>query len=613
MDFIKYLDCFNIKFSFYTNNTPNNQNFLGGIMTCLYLIICILVFLIVSNDDLNRMNPITTTSEIPYFERKLINMNKEKIWIPFRMVNYENQFIDHRQILYVRPYLIEGRYNESIGMDLKYTLLNYKFCNETEMINRSDLYRIDVPLNQLFCIDNDILFGGNWNFNYLNYLEINLYLCEDGVSYNISNPKCSKLVNFIKNFNSSLIFDFHFPTVQFQPKNLNKPIQIIYKNYYYRLSTYSYKIEKLYLRENIISDDKNLVKTNYKNSSFWGKSDIYSDNYFLPNEFDPIGNNSNTSRIYALNIYMDDGLVHYTRTFKKIFLIFSNLFPIFRFILFFIKKFTQHIKMSLTKKKLIELIFENSKIQIKNFVSKKLENTSKNSKDNKKNIKFIFPKKKEKGIINDKNSNKMNLIDTNKNNNVITKDINNNKINIKFHRINSIYNDSKNTNNIFKNNILSCKCKTSFNEKVNKNDISIINLKVNKNSFYETVNLKENNDKNKIIVNNKKIRSLFPYYYFFLDIIFDNLINPKKFFCLSKKYLIVYNFMCHIYDISSHIIFFRQFNILNNMTNEKLYEEFDFSLYNRFNTININDNKLLNKIERDMKSKRPIFYNNYFL
>ena len=66
-------------------------------------------------------------------------MTKEKIYIPFRMVNYENEFIDHRGILYIIPYLIEGRFNNEIGMDLKYTLLKYKFCNETSMVNNSDL------------------------------------------------------------------------------------------------------------------------------------------------------------------------------------------------------------------------------------------------------------------------------------------------------------------------------------------------------------------------------------------------------------------------------------------------------------------------------------------
>ena len=62
---------------------------------------------------------------------------------------------------------------------------------------------------------------------------------------------------------------------------------------------------------------------------------------------------------------MDDGLVYYTRTFKKLFIILSDFFPIFQFLLFFLKKFTQHIKMTLTKRKLIELIFENKKINQK--------------------------------------------------------------------------------------------------------------------------------------------------------------------------------------------------------------------------------------------------------
>ena len=55
-----------------------------------------------------------------------------------------------------------------------------------------------------------------------------------------------------------------------------------------------------------------MIKSNYQNISCWGMSLLYSDDYFLPQEFDPISDNSNTSRIYALNIYMDDGLVYHT-------------------------------------------------------------------------------------------------------------------------------------------------------------------------------------------------------------------------------------------------------------------------------------------------------------
>ena len=93
MDFMKYLDYFGIRFSFYTNSRPNNQSVFEGIMTSLYKIFCILIFILFSYDDLKRLNPKTTVSEIGDSERKLVNMNKEKIWILFRMVNYENQFI----------------------------------------------------------------------------------------------------------------------------------------------------------------------------------------------------------------------------------------------------------------------------------------------------------------------------------------------------------------------------------------------------------------------------------------------------------------------------------------------------------------------------------------
>ena len=128
MDSIKFLDFFSIKFSFYTNNQPHNQSFFGGIMSFLYMLLCILILVILGYDDLKRLNPITTISEIPDSERKLVNMNDEKIYIPFRIVNYENKFVDHRGILYIIPYLIEGRFNNEIGMDLNILCLIIRYA-----------------------------------------------------------------------------------------------------------------------------------------------------------------------------------------------------------------------------------------------------------------------------------------------------------------------------------------------------------------------------------------------------------------------------------------------------------------------------------------------------
>ena len=599
---MKYLDFFNIKFYFYINNQPNYQNIFGGIMTLLYIFFCIAIFIAFSFDDLKRLHPITTKNEIPDSERKIINMNKEKIWIPFRIVNYENQFVDHREGLYVVPYLIEGKFNNEIGMDLKAHLLNYKFCNETSMANMPNNYKIDIPLNQLFCIDRDnISFGGNWNEKYLHYLEINLYLCEEGIPYNLSDPRCSKLEKLLKRVNSSLIFDFYFPIVQFQPTNLDTPIEIIYKNYYYRLTTYSYKVQKIYLLEHILSDDKNIIKNSYKNSSYWGMSSLYGDDYYIPNTFDHISNNSNTSRIYALNIYMDDGFVYYTRTFKKISLIISNVFPLFNIILYILKKFTQHVKMSSTKRKLTELIFKNTKIIPKKLSFKKIEELNKNSKTKKDRLNFSS-NKSEYGLMKDK--------------------IINNNDTIKFNDLNNpqeitIFKnekEKKQNNNNCVNNIINNKLKdSSYNDENQIKKTFKININNNSAFIYDPFKIKELSKKNKTI--NKKEKYLFPYYYYFLDIVFDNLINPRKFFCISKTYFTVYNFMCNIYDISTHLNFFRQLNLINNIIIEKRYEEKDIYDY-KFNTININDNKIMEKINKNLKSlknKKSILYSNYFL
>ena len=603
MDFIKYLDIFSIKFNFYTNNETNYQNKFGGIITFSYVFLCFVLFVAYSIDDLLQLNPITTTSEITDSQTKLINLNKEKVWIPFRMVNYENKFIDHRGILHIVPYLIEGRYNDEIGMDLKYHTLKYKLCNETSMANKPYNYKINIPLNELFCFErDDILFGGNWNYDFLNYIELNLYLCEDGIAYNSSDPRCSKLDNYLKNINTSLLINFFYPMVQFQPTNLETPIEIIYKNYYYRLTSYSYKVQKLYLREHILSDDTNILRTKYKNNSCWGMSLLYSDDYFLPSEFDAISDNSNTSRIYALNIYMDDGLVYYTRTYKKILLIISNFFPILRVIFYFIKKLVQHVKMSFTKRKLVEIIFESNNISQKKFSKKKFfdNNSEKNS-----NRFITASNKSENELIKDKNY--INFDYNNLNN------LNYNKNNL-FFKNNIINEEKENDNNkaIYYNNFIFNKRLTiSSNEDDNKKINN--NTKNNISSFNKSKTINDSSKNNKIINNKEKVKYIFPFYYYFLDILFDRFINPQKFFCISKAYFTVYNFMCRIYDISTYILLFKDVNLLNHFLKENNFEENDFYKTKLFKKTNINDNKIVEKINSDLKNRKSIFYSKIFL
>ena len=599
MDFIKYIDFFNIKFHFYTNNQPNYQNVFGGIMNLIYILGCILIFIFFSYDDLKLLNPNATISEISDSEARIINLKEEKIWIPFRMVTYENKLIQHKGILHIEPYFIEGKYNNNNQMDLHYHLLNYKLCNETSMANKPNNYRINAHLNELYCIDqDDILFGGSWNSDFIYYIEINLYLCDENIYFNSSDPRCEKVVDLLKTLNSSILFEFYYPVVQFQPRNIEIPVAIIYKNFYYRLSTYSRKVEKIFIHEHILSDDKNMLRSNYKNSSCWGVSFLYGDDYSLQEKYDPIAK-SNSSIAYSLNIYMDNGFVYYTRSYNKLFLIFSNVFPLFKFLLYFMKNFTQHIKMSLTKRKLASLVFEFKGLKLKNIFINKIEEINKNS--NLQNESKIVESKQNK----DNKENKIKHI--NLSNNFLSiniyklndKDNNEHKNNIKEeNKENKYYN---NRSNVFLNeeNQISI---------LNKKDI-ISNNKSNKSNLFESLKTKISPKK----IRKKKKQYLFPTYYFFLDFFLDKLIHPQRFFCLPKAYFTVYNFMCQIFDISTHIILFKHFNSLDKLIKEKAYEKDGVCQIKPYKKINLSDEKKVEKINKDLKSNKSILFSNNLL
>ena len=599
MDFVEIIKCFDffgIKFHFYTNNQPYYQNFLGGIMYFIYIILCIVIFIVFSYDDLKRLNPTTTASDITEKEPRKIDLNKEKIWIPFRIVNYENHFVNHKGILYIIPYAIEGHYYDN-QMNLKYHTLNYTLCNETTMANRPENYKINVPLDELFCIEqDDVLFGGFWNSKFMYYIEINLYLCDGNIKFNSSDPRCKNADDLLKRQNSSIIFDFYYPVVQFQPRNVETPIAIIYKNFYYRLSAYSHKLEKIFIREYILSDDKNLLTTEYKNTSIWGTSLLYSDDYYLTEGFDPIAN-SDSKVAYSLNIYMDNGFIYYTRSYKKIFLIISNVFPVFRLILYFIKKFTQHIKMSIVKRKLAGVFFESKEIRAKNNIKNRLE-------DIKKNVQNEFHL--EKPLDNEKNK-KNDLIEQINNSNINI--LNVYRINQREHSTNKKLNDlNKGYSNEYKDkNKLSIK-QENYKTGLYKKSLFSSSIKNNESlSFYE--NFEPDKPQNKY--NKHKMKYLFPYYYFFLDFIFDKFLHPEKFFCIPRTYFIVYNYMCQIYDISSHIILFKQVNALKKMFEDKKYEsEDELRSIRKFQKINIRHTKSIEQLDKDLKQRRSVIFSN---
>ena len=134
MNILRYCDFFNTNFHFYYENKDTISIF-GGFMCLCYILSSILITIILSMDDFKKLNPLTTKSEVEGGEFRVVNLKESKIYIPWRLITYEEKFINHKGILYPMVTLIEGNLDSNIGMNLKYHNLKYSLCNETSMVN----------------------------------------------------------------------------------------------------------------------------------------------------------------------------------------------------------------------------------------------------------------------------------------------------------------------------------------------------------------------------------------------------------------------------------------------------------------------------------------------
>ena len=592
---LKYLDIFGTTFTFYIEKHRKYYTALGGALSALSIFIGLIVFVFININDLLHKNPISTTSTSEE-EHKNIKFGKEKVWIPWRIRDFGGKTINHIDFLYPIIYYYQGLRNATNYMNVKYSHIDYKLCNETLMKNNSDKFIIDMDLNQLFCIDMDDLdIGGSWDADFLNLVTLDLYNCKDGIDYDENNTNCTTYdkIGEIAGENNNLQFEIYYPIVNYQPMNKTNPIFIKYKNYFYHLSRFSNKIDRMHLQQHILKDDQGFISKNIKTYSYWGIVSLNGDSYSIGNKRD-LMNEGSTSRFYSFNIYIQNEIINYNRSYKKLFLIISDGLPIINIIFVFFECFVKAIKISSQNRKLTELLFENLKVK-KTIFKLTRENDNKTNEINKN----IEPRRS----YNDKND-YSSLLLRNQNNQ-------NNQNNL-FEALNlgKSSNDKVNICSKFKSNKLNSKL-TISNKDINKDNVKVNSAFMSNETslnlpFSDISNKNENKDsKNmnrqllKTFFRTQYIRkSLFPFKYYLCSIFIKNF-DPKRNYCfLSKKFVVVYDFICQLFDISSYLILQREFQIMKNTILEKEQR----NILEKSQKVNVNDhffqfemNECLNK------------------
>ena len=661
-EILRYIDCFGTKFNFYTEKSRKFYTPLGGVFSLLAIFFGIIVFIFFNLEDFLHTAPITSTS-ISRENYNIIKFGEEKIWIPWRIRDYNNRMINHTNLFYPKIYYYRGIKNETNKkMELSYNIISYRLCNETSFANRGGLYMINISLDNLYCIDMEELeMGGNWQTNYINYLEFDLYICKDGIDYNETNIKCSSFEKIIEaaTEDNSFEMEVFYPMVYYQPTNKSTPIFVKYTSYFYHFSRYSNKIDRLFLQKYILSDDDGWFSKKITNYSYWGCSSISGDSYTNGDKKD-LMNEGSSSRLYSFNIYLTGDIIVYNRSYKKMFLIIADRLPIVNIVCIIFSVIAKIFKISSGTKKLTELLFENLKEKPnKQNKTTKINNEPFNilkmkGKSNHQSIKKFSSLNKNFSNnniphLNNNNNNNLNKSNfgntTNNNINDVSSSFvhlspqNYSRKKLNFDRRKSSVDSRiekiqffKKSKNI-KNNLSNIISNGSFNNNINVNYYPVgvnnnnININIhnnmrnydnNKSEDFSSINQSSKlnakkkiiNDGGKIFTSNNIFRKnkskkfvkvkLFPYKFYLFSIFIKNVDLQKKSKIFTKKFINVYNFICQLFDISSYLILQREFQIIKNTLGRGKYR----AIIENREKINVNDHSFYTDMKECLDYQR---------
>ena len=545
-NFLTVCDLYGWNFHWYIGFKPKYYTYIGGILSIFSLISVLMIFIFFGYDDFKRKNPNSNTSTVPPSGYKNIRFGKEKLYLPWRIIDYDENFINITGIIYPKIFYFTVQPDNVTGeLISKFNLVNYKLCNETGMKNLGEEYIIDIPIDTLYCIDmEDLKVGGSWNADFLNFIRFDLYICKDGIDYNESDPRCTNYDDLVEIYGKgdSVFFELLYPVIQFQPTNLKVPILILYKTYYYILNKFSNKLERMYLQEHVFEDEQSWIFNKPKNISYWGVNYIYGESY-IREDRDVLRFASN-SKLYTLNLYFELGIIYYTRKYKKLYEILGEIFPIISAVSSVFSFISRIIKDLKSVKLLNEYIigYDNNK-QAKNLIKNKSTKHLKIYGD------VTFNNNINKNRFRNNNlSNSINIFKK--------KDIG-----LKERYSNNILPVHNNLNNLDDSSKIFC----------NQNNINI-NINAHRKKIMRKNSIIQPKSEEYDILKKKKEK--YPLYYYFCGYIYNrvskNKKNNKNHYCISEKFYKSFTYFRHLIDISSYISLSKEFETFKKIICEKL-------------------------------------------
>ena len=346
----KKIDIFGIPPLFTIRGRPTFQTQIGSFLTIISIFVIIMYIIFFLHEMITHKSPnfhsAIYNDEFP----SEINLTKNNFSIVFGLQNtkYSN-FIDET-IYQVNAFQYKLTLNNNGSYNYEIESLKIIKCNQYNFEIIPENFK-NLPLNNLYCLNDNINLKGGYMKNYWNYVRLNFSKCKNSTE---NNNKCKNE----KEINESL-FDgnigIFIPDYSFEPSKFSNPYKAYVRHLYNSFSINYFEDIDLYFKLFKIITDSGYFFEDKKTIEFAAYDYIQSDIGFR-----------NSNHFLSLTIRISSKREVHERTYIKLQTIFSNVGGMIKIILLIGEYSVYFIRMLLYKNYILEFFnLDESEIRLK--------------------------------------------------------------------------------------------------------------------------------------------------------------------------------------------------------------------------------------------------------
>jgi hypothetical protein len=318
--YFKSIDIFGNSFSFTTFQQDKYKTTVGGFFSLICIVIAIVFSFLFGKDFFYRTNPkVRSQKVIPEFAEK-INLTRDVLALPWRIEDDAGKPMNFDGLIYPKLSYYFYNYNEQNQLALtKKIYFNLTKCSE-ENVKFPQLYK-QLNLSNYYCFDweasdQKYTFGGFWDASFAHYFEINFDFCKE--RQYIKSNNCTSIEKLKSYFSSDnpWYFSAFYPQFTFSNEDLETPLKLVFKNYYYQFNLNSQKTDRWKFKQVILDDDQGWILPSNKNTSVISYDRI--DNDFSLVLDDDLTKEGSKSTFYKTVFYLEKDFDIFNRSFMKV-------------------------------------------------------------------------------------------------------------------------------------------------------------------------------------------------------------------------------------------------------------------------------------------------------